>query len=87
MFQLFELILASPIGAAIYGALQNSIYAAVVLSDCDDCGFNDLGRLLFGGLILAVVVGIAISIVRHRMKETGADSSEFVSIRVSDPRR
>jgi len=83
MFQLFELILASPIGAAIYGAVQNSIYAAVVLSDCDECGFNDLRRLLFGGLILAVIVGIAISILRRRSQDGPSNSTQFVSIRAS----
>ena len=84
MFQLVELILASPIGAFIVAGLQDTLYAVLVLSDCDECGFNDLGKLFFGGLILAVVVGIVISILRRRMKESEAGSSEFVSIRVSE---
>ena len=80
MFQLFEIILGSPIGAAIFTAVQDSIYAAVVLSDCDECGFNDLGKLLFRGLILAVVVGVVISIVRQRVKQGESNSSDFVLI-------
>ena len=84
MFQLIELILASPIGAFIVAGLQDTLYAVLVFSGCDECGFNDLGKLFFGGLVLAVIVGIAISILRRRMKESEAGSSEFVSIRVSE---
>ena len=81
MLELLELIITSPLGAAIGTVLENSIYAVIVFSDCDECGFNDLGKLLFGGLILAVVVGIAVSVLRHRAKQKGSQTSGFVSIR------
>ncbi len=84
MFELIVMILASPIGAAILGAFQDSLYALAVLSDCDECGFNDLGKLLFGGLILAVMVGIAVSLLLRRAREKDAASTEFVSIRTSE---
>jgi hypothetical protein len=84
MFELVVMILASPVGAAILGLFQDSLYALVVLSDCDECGFNDLGKLLFGGLLLAVLVGIAISLLLRRAREKDSASTEFVSIRVSD---
>jgi hypothetical protein len=84
MFELVVMILASPVGAAILGAFQDSLYALIVLSDCDECGFNDLGKLLFGGLILAVLVGIAVSLLLRRAKEKESASSQFVSIRASD---
>ncbi len=83
MFELIVMILASPIGAAILGGVQDSLYALVVLSDCDECGFNDLGKLLFGGLLLPVLVGIAISLLLRRSKEKGLTSSQFVSIRAT----
>ena len=86
MFELVVMILASPVGAAIVGAFQDSLYALIVLSDCDECGFNDLAKLLFGGLILAVLVGIAVSLLLRRAKERDAGSSGFVSIRESDHR-
>lgn len=79
MFELVVMILASPFGAAIIGAFEDSIYAVIVLSDCEGCGFNDLGKLLFGGVILAVLVGIAVSLWLRRAKDSAA--SEFVSIR------
>ena len=81
MFQLFDLIMASPIGVFVVTLAQGVIYAALAVSDCDECGFNDLGKLLFGGLILAILVGIAVSLLHRRMKEKGTGTSEFVSIR------
>jgi hypothetical protein len=83
MLQLFELILASPIGALIVSVLRDTYYAAMIIADCDECGFNDLGKLLFGGLILAVLVGIGLSLWWRRRKE-GKSAPEFVSIRAND---
>jgi hypothetical protein len=80
MFQLFELILASQIGAFIFAGLQDALYAAIVVSDCDECGFNDLGKLLFGGVIAAILVGVAISVLLRRMKAKQPHSSGFISI-------
>jgi len=84
MLELFELIITSSLGAAAATAIQNLLFALIEAADCDECGFNDLGKLLFGGLILAVLVGIAVSVLRHRAQQNGPRSSEFVSIRSSD---
>jgi hypothetical protein len=83
MLELLELIIASPLGAAAGAALQNSL-AAIILSDCDDCGFNDLGKLLFGGLILAIAVGIASSLIWRRTRDSRPDLARFNSIRPRD---
>ena len=84
MFQLFEMFLVSPIGAITWTHLWGSLYAMVIVADCDDCGFNDLGKLLFGGVILAVLVGVAVSIFWRRAKGNYSPASEFVSIRATD---
>jgi len=84
MFQLFEMILSSPVGASILAGLQDALYAVIVISDCDDCGFNDLGKLLFGGVILAILAGVVIAVLLRRFKETGSAESSFVSIRSVD---
>jgi hypothetical protein len=86
MFELLDLILNSPIGAAILAGFQDSLYALILLSDCDECGFNDLGTLLFGGVVLAVLVGVALSILLRRTKEKNSTTSSFVTIRSSDRR-
>jgi hypothetical protein len=87
MFILFELILASPIGAFIFARFQDVLYAVIVVSGCEDCGFDDLGKLLFGGVLTAIVVGVVISVLLRRMKEREAGSSQFVFIRSSDTTR
>jgi hypothetical protein len=85
MLELLELIITSPLGAAAAKAFQDSLFALIVATDCDECGFNDLGKLLFGGLILAILVGIAVSVIRFRaQRETS--TSDFISIRSFDRR-
>ena len=80
MFELLDLILASPIGAYFFAGFQNTLYAAIIATDCDDCGFDDLGKLLFGGLILAILVGVVMSLLLRRLKDKTSASTEFVSI-------
>jgi hypothetical protein len=85
MLQIFELIASSPLGALIVSAFRNTYYAALILSDCDECGFNDLGKLLLGGLVLAVLAGVGASLFWRKRKENNLQS-DFVSIR-SDEKR
>ncbi len=42
--------------------------------------FNDLGKLLLGGFVLALVVAIALTFVRLRLRDKKAPTSEFISI-------
>ena len=81
MFQLFDLLLASPIGVLLFAKLQDVIYAVVVFSDCDECGFNDLGKLLFAGLALALLVGVGASVLYWKKKGKESGDTGFVSIR------
>jgi len=83
MFMLFELILASPIGAFLFSRFQEALYAVIVASDCEDCGFNDLGTLLFGGVLAAILMGLGVSVLLRRHKNKSS-TLEFVSIRASD---
>ena len=80
MFQLFDLIMTSPIGVFLFAKTQDLIYAALVVSDCDECGFNDLGKLLFGGLALALLVGVGVSILFWKMKGKERQQMSVVSI-------
>ena len=83
MFQLFDLLMTSPVGVLLFAKLQDAVYAVLVISDCDECGFNDLGKLLFGGLALALLVGVGISILFWKMKGKESGRTRVVSIRVS----
>ena len=85
MFQLFDLIITSPVGVFLLSAFENAIFAVLVVSECADCGFEDLGKLLFGGLILALAVGIGLSVLVRKMKERDSANREFVSIRATKP--
>jgi len=85
MFELFEMILSSPIGTFLFASMQDALYAVIVASDCDDCGFNDLGKLLFGGVLAAIIAGVVISVLLRRMKEKTPGSSGLVSIRSTSP--
>jgi len=80
MFQLFDLIMTSPIGVFLFAKAQDLIYAALIAADCDECGFNDLGKLLFGGLALALLVGVGISFLFWKMKGKETGEMSVVSI-------
>ena len=84
MFELLELVLSSPVGVFLFAGVQNTLYALVIAADCEECGSNDLGTLLFAGVLAAILVGIAISILLRRMKEKSSVSSQFVSIMSND---
>ena len=77
MFQLIDPAITAPIG----------VLMTMLVADCDECGFNDLGKLLFGGLAAAILVGIAVSVIVRKRKESHAQTSEFVSIRETDQKR
>ena len=81
MFQVFDLFITSAFGVFLVNAFQNAAYAALLAGDCDDCGFNDLGKLLFGGLALALLVGIMVSLLYRRKREHDSAAAQFVSIR------
>ena len=81
MFQLFDLFMTSAVGVFILNAFQSAAYAALLAGDCDECGFNDLGKLLFGGLALALLVGIMVSLWYRRKREHDSAAAQFVSIR------
>jgi hypothetical protein len=83
MFQFFDLLVTSPVGIFLFAKAQDLIYAALVVSDCDECGFNDLGKLLFGGLALALLVGVGISIFFWKMKGKGLGDPSLNSIYAS----
>ena len=80
MFQLFDLIMTSPLGVFLLSKAQDAIYWALTISDCDECGFNDLGRLLLGGVGLALIIGVGASTLYWKRKSKHDHQTGFVSI-------
>ena len=53
----------------------------IFVSDADALGeINDLGTLMLGGFILAVVGAIALAIIRLRIREKRPETAQFISI-------
>ena len=42
--------------------------------------FNDLGKLLLGGMIAAIVVAVGFTLVRFKLQDKKPPTSKFVSI-------
>lgn len=80
MLQMIALVLVSPAGASV---IRDVVYAALIFSDCDECGFNDLGKLMFGGLLVAIILGVAVPLLLRRMKRSRPEEPQFVSINVT----
>ena len=45
---------------------------------------NDLGTLMLGGFVLAVVAAIALTIVRLKLREKKPEGAQFISINSRD---
>lgn len=54
-------------------------YLILVLQDGNAVDFNELGNLLLGGFVLAVVVAVAYTFIRLRWRDK-KPSSGFISI-------
>jgi hypothetical protein len=46
--------------------------------------FDDLGKLLFGGVIAAILLAVAFTLVRMKLRDKRTPSSSFISINASD---
>lgn len=46
--------------------------------------FQDLGKLLLGGVVAAIVVAIAFTFVRMKLRDKKPHTSSFISIAVSE---
>ena len=53
----------------------------IFVSDADALGeMNDLGTLMLGGFVLAVMTAIALTIIRLRIRDKKPESPQFISI-------
>lgn len=52
----------------------------VVVQDQTETDFNDLGKLMLVGVVVALVLAIALTFVRLRLRDRKPEKSHFVSI-------
>ena len=65
-----------PTTLALY---QLSVIAISLLQDDASSDFNDLGKKLLGGFVLAVVVAVAFTFIKLRLRDK-KPPAEFISI-------
>ncbi len=54
--------------------------ALITLLQESTTAFNDLGKLLLGGVAAAIVLAIALTLVRLRLRDKKPQTSNFISI-------
>jgi len=74
------MLLLTPLAAAAFNALENALLFAIIATDCEDCGFNDLGLMLFGGVFVAIAIGVGFTLIRLRLRDKKTDAPAFISI-------
>ena len=50
------------------------------VSDARTSSFDDLGRLLFGGLLSAIVVAVVVAFLKLKNQDKKSASNDFISI-------
>jgi len=51
-----------------------------LLQETSATDFNDLGKLLLGGVATAIVVAVALTLVRFKLQDKKPPASNFISI-------
>ena len=51
-----------------------------LLQESATTDFNDLGKLLLGGVAAAIVVAVALTLVRFKLQDKKPPTSNFISI-------
>lgn len=59
---------------------SNLVFCLAVLQEGNETDFNDLGKLLLGGVLVAIVCAVAFTFVRFRLRDRKPQTSSFVSI-------
>ncbi|MGH9905311.1 MAG: hypothetical protein ACRD8U_06950 [Pyrinomonadaceae bacterium] len=59
---------------------KSVVLAASLTTENSFSEFGDLGNLLLGGFVLAVLVAVALTFVRLRLREKRPPAAQFISI-------
>jgi len=52
----------------------------MILLQENPSNFDDLGKLLLGGVLAAIVVAVGFTLVRFRLRDKKPETSRFISI-------
>lgn len=74
------MLLLTPLAAAAFHALENALLFAIIATEGEDGAFDDLGLLLFGGVFVAIAVGVGFTLIRLRLRDKKTDAPAFISI-------
>ena len=58
----------------------NSLILISLLQETSPTDFNDLGKLLLGGVAAAILIAIGFTVVRFRLRDKKPPTSSFISI-------
>lgn len=57
-----------------------NFFLLLLLQDTPTTAFDDLGKLLLGGTVAAIVLAVGFTLVRLRMRDKKPQTSNFISI-------
>jgi hypothetical protein len=63
----------------LFPLCSNSLVLVILLQE-NTGNFDDLGKLLLGGVVAAIVVAVAFTFVRFRLRDKKPQTSSFISI-------
>ena len=58
----------------------NSLVLVSLLQETPPTNFDDLGKLLLGGVVAAIVFAVGFTVVRFRLRDKKPPRSTFISI-------
>jgi hypothetical protein len=66
---------------AVLIVLRNlTVFTISFVQEANVSDFDDFGTLLFGGFVLAIVVAVAFTFVKLRLRDKKRPQGEFISI-------
>ena len=57
-----------------------NFFLLLVLQETQTAAFDDLGKLLLGGTVAAIVIAVGFTLVRLRLRDKKPQSTNFISI-------
>ena len=66
--------------AIVFLLYRLALFSLLLLQEAEAADFNDLGKLLLGGVALAIAVAIAFTVLRMKLQNKNPPPPSFISI-------